>query len=399
MSDKIKNKNDSFGIYEVVVLIIITCIVSLIMGFVIGNNKSTCDEPIEDEVLEEIISNYKKITNEYEGKIDKKEILSGAVNGMLSALGDEYSNILNDDNNIFYTTLNGSYEGIGVEIINDNDNNIMVVGVLENSPAEKAGIKRNDIIKSIDNIDMTNKDKSELSNYVKTNNKEKYTIIVKRNDEEMKFELSKEVVSIKSVLVKTIEKENKKIGYIYISIFSGTTAEQFKKALKELDKQKVDSLIIDVRENSGGHLTTVVNMLSYMLSSDKVIYQMEKDGKTTVYKSKGKKNIEYPIVLLQNKNSASASELFVSALSEQLGAYIIGETSYGKGTVQEVNYLSNGDTYKFTTKKWKTSKGVWINKKGIKPDLEISLDENYSLNPSDETDNQLQAAIKYLIEK
>ena len=182
-------------------------------------------------------------------------------------------------------------------------------------------------------------------------------------------------------------------------IFSGTTSEQFKKALDELEKQNINSLIIDVRENSGGHLTTVVDMLSYMLSSDKVIYQIEKDGETTLYNSKGKKNIEYPIVLIQNKNSASASELFVSALSEQLGAYIIGETSYGKGTVQEVNYLSNGDTYKFTTKKWKTSKGVWINKKGIKPDLEISLDEEYSLNPNDNTDNQLQAAIKYLIEE
>lgn len=204
---------------------------------------------------------------------------------------------------------------------------------------------------------------------------------------------------IKSVASKIIEKENKKIGYIYISIFSNTTAAQFKKELDELKKQGIDALIIDVRENSGGHLTTAVGIISELVSSEKVIYQIEKDNKKSKFYSLGKNDFEYPIAIIQNSNSASAAEMLSISLKENLQAIIVGETSYGKGTVQELNYLSNGDSYKYTTKKWLSPNGNWIEGKGVVPDVEVKLSNEYIDDPIDEKDNQLETAINELIKE
>lgn len=391
------NKND-FKTTEVLFLIILTAFISLIMGYLLNNKKNS--QNTSDEALNEIIDNYYYIIDNYYDDIDKDTLISGAIDGMVNSLGDDYSELLEgDSSSTFYKTLEGSYEGIGIEIYNDQNNNIVILDVLDNSPAEVVGIKSGDIVKKIDDKNLENTDISELTKYVKENEKETYNLIIIRDGKEISFNLERKQITIKSVLSKVFEKENRKIGYIYISIFSNTTPEQFKKSLDDLEKQNIDSLIIDVRENSGGRLTTVVSLLSEILDSSHVIYNIEKDGQKTKYYSKGQKTKEYPIVVLQNENSASASELLSAALKEEYGATIVGNTSYGKGTVQEIVYLSNGDTYKFTTKKWLTPKGNWIHKKGVIPDIEVSLDENYRNNPTDDNDKQLQAAISYIIEE
>lgn len=390
-----KNNSKKFGNAEVIFLIITTCVVSLIMGYVLGFKSET---KINDKTLNEFVNVYDDLINNYYTDINKKELLSGAINGMLSTL-DQYSKVINDEESEnFYLNLNGSYDGVGIEIINDKDNNICVVGVLEDSPASLAGIKVGDIVKSIDDMNMTNESKKTLSTYIRKNNQKKeYTITIDRNGEELKFKLKKERVIIKSISSKIIEKNNKKIGYIYISIFSNTTANQYKKHLKELESKGIDSLIIDVRENTGGHLTTATSILSSMVSSDKVIYQTDKDNNVKKYYSLGTENKKYPIIVIQNKNSASASEMLAISLKENLNATIVGEKSCGKGTIQEVNYLSNGDSYKYTTKKWLSPKGNSINETGIIPDIEISLDDNYYNNPTEDNDNQLQTAINELV--
>lgn len=402
MLDKIKKTKTKkeivkkFTNKEVVFLIIVTSIISLFFGLVINSNKKNAKET--DETLKEFVNTYNDILNNYYGDVDKKELLSGAVNGMLSKL-DEYTTLIDTSTNeAFYLTLEGSYNGIGIEISNDINKNIIIVGTLENSPAETSGLKAGDIIKKIDDKDLIGKEFSTLSKYIRNNSeKTKYNLVVERDGEEKTFEIEKKKVTIKSVSSKIIEKEGHKIGYIYISIFSNETAKQFKKALNDLKEQEIDSIIFDVRENTGGHLTTVVSMLSELLNREHVIYQIEKDKKKMEYYSLGAKDIEYPIVVIQNSNSASASELFSISLKENLGATIVGENSYGKGTVQELNYLSNGDSYKYTTKKWLSPKGKWINKVGVEPTIKVSLDENYMNNPCDENDNQLQAAINELI--
>ena len=394
---KIKKEinNKKFSTIEVIFLVVITCIVSLYFG-----TKITYKESNKDGFLSEIEKVYKEITTNYYTDINKDDLLSGAINGMTSAL-DKYSTLIDSSSNEnFYLTLEGSYSGVGIEISSDNDNNVFIIGVLSNSPAEKAGLKSGDIIKKIDNIDLSNKDYKYVSEYIRKNsNKTDYKIEILRNGETLNFDLKKDTVMIKSVSSKIIEKEDKKIGYIYISIFSNTTVSQFKKELDNLQKNGISSLIIDVRENSGGHLTTSVGILSELLSSENVIYQIEKNSKKSKFYSLGKKNFEYPIAIIQNGDSASASEMLAISLKENLNAIIIGETSYGKGTVQELNYLSNGDTYKYTTKKWLSPKGKWIEGKGIVPDYEVKLNEEYINNPTDENDNQLQTAINEILKK
>jgi len=392
---KMFNKTKNFTTLEVIFLVVITCVVSLYFGTKIIDKTEK-----KDEVLLEMEKIYNEILDNYYGGVNKDDLLSGAINGMTSAL-DEYSTLIDsEENENFYLSLEGSYSGVGIEISADNKNNILIIGILEDSPAEKAGLKPGDIIKKIDDIDLIDKDYKYVSTYIRNNSdKNEFEIVVERNGELLTYNLKKEVVTIKSTMSKVIEKDDRKIGYIYISIFSNTTASQFKKELQELMNNDIDSLIIDVRENSGGHLTTAVSILSELVSKEHVIYQIEKDGKKSKFYSLGKKDFELPIVIIQNNNSASASELLAISLKENLGAIVVGETSYGKGVVQEMSFLSNGDSYKYTTKSWLSPNGKWINEIGVVPDVQVSLDEIYYEDPNDDNDNQLQTAINKILEK
>ena len=185
----------------------------------------------------------------------------------------------------------------------------------------------------------------------------------------------------------------KKIGYLLIDTFALNTDEQFKTKLKELEDANMDSLIIDVRSNTGGHLSTVTNIISEFLDKSKTIYQTDTKGKIEKIKSKGDKTKNYKIVLLGDGASASASEVLIAALKESYGATFVGTTTFGKGTVQEMHSIeATGENYKITTKKWLTPNGNWINEKGINPDYEVFLDGSYFENPTKENDSQIQKA-------
>lgn len=398
-----KRVNNGFNTTEVVFLIIVTCVISLIMGWSISNGTKLKNNKIystDDKELEEFIENYNYILENYYKDIDKKELLDGATEGMISKLDDEFSTVIPEEStNNFNIRLEGTYEGIGVEIVNDENNNVIIYSIIENSPAEKAGLKAGDIIIKIDDKDFTNKKTSELSNYVKNSTKENFKIVIKRDGEEKTFELKREKVTLKSVDSKIIERDNKKVGYIYIAIFANDTYNQFKKALNQLEQEKIDALILDVRDNTGGHLTTVSKMLSLFLDSNHVIYQTQTKEETKKFYSKGKETKKYKIVVLQNENSASASELLSAALKEEYKATIIGTKSYGKGTVQELIKTTSGSEYKLTTKKWLTPKGNLIHKKGVMPDIEIELSDEYKNDPTEENDNQYQKAIEEAIKE
>ena len=229
----------------------------------------------------------------------------------------------------------------------------------------------------------------EFSNYVRNSKSKTFKIVVRRNEQEKEFTIDREQVVLKSVTSKLIEENGKKIGYIYMSIFASNTYTQFKDELASLENNNIDSLIIDLRNNTGGELTTASNIISLFLNSDKVMYQMEdKDGKQVKTYSYGKKDKEYKIVMLVNEHSASASEVMTAALKENLGATVIGKKTFGKGTVQSVLTISTGEQYKITTKKWLTPNGNWINSVGIVPDVEVDL--------SGDNDTQLDKAIEYL---
>ncbi len=346
-----------------------------------------------DENLKQFIENYEYITNNYYGKVDKSKLIQSAIEGMLTTLDKNSSYVGNTSSN-FSIYLEGKYKGTGIQVYNDEKNNIVIYDVISNSPAEKAGLKKGDIITKIGNKDTTNMTISNFSKLVKKQTNIKLTY--KRQEKENTVKLKLEEIELESVSSKIIEKENKKIGYIKITIFANNTAKQLKTQLKSLENKNINALIIDLRDNSGGHLTAAEDILSQFLDNSHPIYQIKSKDSQEKYYSAGSKTKTYKIALLVNKNSASASEVVTSALKEQYGAYIIGEKTYGKGTVQELQTLSNGEQYKLTTKSWLTSKGNKVDGAGITPDYEISLDETYTKNPTDENDNQLQKAINIL---
>lgn len=395
MNNETKINKAVFHTGEVLTLIIITCIVSLLLGWLVTTQyfKSNTVDINDDSYIDSFIENYQYILDNYYGEIDKDKLIKGALNGMLSALDDDYSILMDEstaDN--FNIQLKGNYEGIGVEIYKYN-NQIIILDVFDESPADKAGLKPGDIIVSVDGNIYT--DVSDISSYIRTSKKDTFKMTILRDSQEQTITLNRSYVTIPSVSSKIYNQNGKKIGYIYIGIFANATTEQFKEHLKQLEDDKIDSLIIDVRSNSGGHLTTAVSILSVLLDKTHVIYQTDTKGKIEKFYSDGSQTKTYPIVVLQNESSASASELLSITLQEEYGATVIGMTSYGKGTVQEL--VNNGDIeYKFTTKKWLSPKGNWIHEKGVVPDIVVEMDEVYSDEPNDANDNQLQRALNYL---
>ena len=391
-----------FKLSEVIVLIIIT----LIIGFIIGlslfkvalEKKDNISINSNDKELKKFVDNYNYIVNNYYGDLDKKELIDNAISGMIESIDDPYTTYIDEESsNTFSTTLEGSFEGIGVEIVNDSDKNIVVYSVIKGSPAEKAGVEPLDIIKSINGKSLEGIETSEFVSIVKTSENPVITLEIKRKEETITKEIKREKVTITSVESEIIEKQDKKIGYMYISIFANNTYSQFKKQLEELENKGIDSLIIDVRSNTGGHLTAVENILSLFLDSSHIIYQTEdKNGIEKTY-SKGNTTKQYKIVVLTNESSASASEILAATMKEEYGATLVGKHTYGKGTVQELKTLPDGEQYKFTTKKWLTPKGNWINGTGVEVDVEVEFNKDYYENPTHDNDKQLQEAINTIL--
>lgn len=385
----------TFKTKEVVLLLVLTAIISLAMGGIVTYNIVLKGEKVDDE-LQEFITNYDYIVDNYYGDVDKTELVDSAIAGMLSTLDKNSAYVGGTDTN-FSIYLEGAYEGTGIQVYNDDNGNIVVYSVFGGSPASKAGLKEDDIIIKVNDKDTTNMSIDEFSKLVKDQNG-KFNITYKRGDSEKTVQLKVDTIEIRSVSSKVINKDNKKIGYIRTTIFANNTYEQFKKELDKLEDEGIDGLVIDLRGNSGGHLSAAEQIISLFLDSSHPIYQIKSKDSQNIYYSTGNKTKDYKISVLIDSNSASASEVVTSALAEQYGAKTVGKKSYGKGTVQELQTLSDGEQYKLTTKSWLTSKGEVIDGKGIEPDYDVTLSDEYLENPTDESDNQLQKAIEVILE-
>lgn len=383
----------SFNKIETIILFIFISVVSMFIGIFIGKSKN-----ISDIDIIKFAEDFKNIEDSYYGELDKESLLKKALETIIDEIDDPYSTVVDQDlSNSLNTQLQGSYKGIGIEVANNVENDILIVGIIEDSPASKVNLESGDIIIKINNEDVSKKDTSILVEKIKTFDGNKLTLTVKRNEKEIIVEIVKETVVLDSTTSKIIKNGENKIGYIYINVFAANTGEQFIDELNKLKKNKIDSIIIDVRNNSGGHLVAVEQILNKMIKSDKVIFQLESKLKREKIYSNGKTDEKLPIVILIDNNSASGSELLAASLKENLNAILVGKTSFGKGTVQEVQNADNiSIQYKLTTKKWLTPNGNWIHEKGINPDYEVDLDESYLKNPCDATDKQLQKAIEVL---
>lgn len=389
-----KMKKELFELKEVVGIVIITAIIGFLIGFSV-KQKNT--EISLSRYEEELISNYKRISTNYYKNIDARDLVSAAIKGMIDYLDDPYADYINASNiDNFNMIINGEYEGVGIQISYNDNYEPIITYVFPNSSADIGGLRENDIIVSIEDTNVSNKTLEEVKEIVSNFDDKEFKITYKRDGNFNETKLRRTKVTIESVTIKEIDKNNQKIGYLKLSNFASNSYEQFKEKLLELEKNGIDSLIIDLRDNTGGQLTTVDNIVSLFVEQETVIYQMKEKDKITKYYSHGDTTREYKIVVLVNERSASASELMTGALKEMYGATIIGTNTYGKGTAQEVVTLDNGEQYKFTTKEWLTAKGNSIEGIGIEPTINVDQSEEYYNNPTDENDKQLIEAIEYL---
>ena len=389
------NKRQSlptFKTKEVVFLLLIVAMIGLVMGSVVTYNVTLKGARVDDE-LQQFIENYDYVVDNYYGNVDKTKLIDSAIAGMLNAL-DVNSAYVGDTDSNFSIYLEGKYKGAGIQVMLD-DGEIIIYSVFEGTPASSAGLKPGDIIVKINSQSVNGMSLEEFSQIVK-DQKDSFTITYKREGKENIAKLKNTTVELKSASSDIITRDNKKIGYIQLTIFANNSDEQFKNELDKLEKQNIDGLIIDLRGNSGGHLTTAENIISMFLDSSHPIYQIKsKEGQDKHY-SKGDKTKDYKIAVLVDSSSASASEIVASALKEQYGAVLVGENTFGKGSVQELQTLPDGEQYKLTTKSWLTSKGKTIEKKGIEPDYALTLNNEYFEEPSIENDNQLQKALEVI---
>ena len=344
--------------------------------------------------LSKLIETYKTITNNYYGDIDKKELIDTATNAMMESVGDNFTTYSNSEKTeSFLEDVEGSYEGIGCTVTTTEEGEIKVVSMFDDSPAKKAGLKENDIILAIDGTDYQDKTSNDVAEYVKNSKNKTITLKIKRNDKEKTIKITRTKIDIPVVSSNLYEQDNYKIGYISISIFSKTATEQFKNQLEKLEKENIEGLVIDVRNDGGGYLSSVTEISNMFLAKGKVIYKLESEKEKEVIKDKTKEKRTYPIAVLINEDSASASEILASAIKESYNGLVVGVNSYGKGTVQQTKQLKDGSMIKYTTQKWLTPNGNWINETGVEPTNKIELDTN------GETDNQLQEAIKLVVKK
>ena len=394
-SQKNTKRSASFSLLEVIVIVIMTAlVVGVSSSLIVYNNYNKINSNYSGNNKEEIdkfIEAYNNILDSYVEKVDGSDLIDEAIKAMYEHLGDPYTSYL--DKNTTETLeeqLNGEYQGIGVEISKEYTTGyILVIDVFKNSPADEAGLKPGDLISSVNGENTATKSAEEVSNLIKGSQSENVKIGYIRNEEERTT-----TVVVKNVIIPSIQAENfDGVGYIYIETFSNTTYSQFKEALENLENEKIKSLIIDVRDNTGGYLDAATKIAELFIEKGKIIYQLEKQGKIDrVHKDETEEKRNYEVAILINSNSASASEILAAALKESYGAKLIGEISYGKGTVQETEKLENGEMLKYTTAYWLTPNGMKINNVGLIPDIEVKLGEydTYSY----EVDTQLQKAIE-----
>lgn len=383
--------------FNLVEVIIIALAFSSLTGIASGlffyfkNNRNL----ILDKNLLDIVSTYNKINEDFYGEIDKTKLADDAISGMMSSLDEDYTVHMDEsDTSNLSEKLDGKYHGVGISV-QKIDKLIKVVNVYEGTPAKEAGVKEGDIIKKVNDHDVVDTDSlEEISNMIK--DKDHVDLVVLRNNEEVNISIDVKTIEYPSIESKIHEKNNKKIGYIYLSTFSKTTASQVRKALENLESNGIDALIIDVRSNTGGYLDSADAILNMFIKEGEKLYSIEnKDGNKAIYDT-SKEMRTYDMAVLIDRASASASEILATSLKESYGAILIGTTTFGKGLVQQTNYLSDKTMIKYTTAKWFTPKGNYVNEIGYKPDIEVKLTKEYALNPSDENDTQLQKAIDIL---
>ena len=343
--------------------------------------------------VERLIDKY------YIDDYDKDKMQDAALESYVASLGDKYSDYISKEEfDSYQTMVTGDYEGIGVEVYIDDDNLITVDSVYENSPAAKSGIMVGDKLINADGVDISYDNYSEALKIIKGAKSKSDTvkIIVQRNGEKIEINVKREKISLNYVKSEKIDD----LYYIALSSFEGKSAAQFQKALDETKKSGSKGLIIDLRNNPGGTLETVLDIADDILDKGVILTIKSKNGSEKVYKADDEKSFNIPICILVNSNTASAAEVLTAALSDNKKATVVGTKTYGKGVVQSIFMLGDSSALKITASKYYTPNNICINKIGITPDIVVEQNDEYKNSPVSsiphEEDTQLKKAIEVL---
>lgn len=340
--------------------------------------------------LMKFLFTYQAVKENYFHEVTDDVLFEGASNGMVSALDDPHSMILSGDKyESFMQSTSGEYGGIGVVIGADRKNVTRIISVFPGSSAEKNGLQSGDIIKRVNDEDVSALSLSEVSDRVRGEAGTRVSLLVERENEEKLFWVERSNVSMPTVQSRLIDKN---IGYIHIFSFAKHTDEEFEKQLASVKAQGADRLIIDLRMNPGGLVDTVISIMNQILTKGRVLSYHTRNGDDRTFDITGIET-PLPMVILIDRNSASASEILAGAVQDKKEGIIIGETSYGKGTVQSVIQNGNKSALKISIAEYRTAAGRIIDKTGIIPDIAIKQTGHVF---KQEDDNVLKKAIEVL---
>lgn len=345
----------------------------------------------KDASSEEKVEALKKLIDEkYMGEVDEDALKEGLYKGYVQGLDDPYSVYYDEEETKeLYETTEGEYSGIGAVLSQDLKSGVItLVQIYEDSPADKAGLKDEDILTKVGTLDVTGMDLSEVVTYIKGEKGTEVELTVLRGEDadEVTVTAVRDTVEAQTVEYEMLEDQ---IGYLAVSEFDSVTYGQYEEALEALSDQGMEGLVVDLRNNPGGNLNTVCDMLDLVLPEGTIVYMEDKEGKRQTYSSDDAHQLDVPMAVLVNGNSASASEIYAGAIQDHEAGTIVGTQTYGKGVVQQIFDLGDGTSVKLTIAEYFTPKGRSINGEGVTPDLEVEYepDEN-----DPEADNQLEAA-------
>nr|WP_102346681.1 S41 family peptidase [Bacillus sp. Marseille-P3661] len=351
-----------------------------------NNSKNEGDVEKINQVLDLISTSYVEET-------ERNKLIEGAINGMVGVLEDPYSVYMDQETaHQFNQSLDSSFEGIGAEVSME-DGKVTIVAPFKDSPAEKAGLKPKDHILSVDGESLEGLDLYEAVLKIRGEKGSVATLEVERSGtaDTLKIDVTRDEIPLETVYSSIKDYQDKKVGYIEITSFSEDTAQDFKKQLKELEDQKINGLVIDVRGNPGGYLQSVEDILKLLVTKEKPYVQIEnRNGEKERFFSTLEEKKPYPITVLIDNGSASASEILAGAMKEAGGYEIVGEKSFGKGTVQQAIPLGDGSNIKLTLFKWLTPDGNLIHKQGIEPTVKVKQPDYFYASPV-----QLEEPLKY----
>ncbi|TKH05599.1 PDZ domain-containing protein [Peribacillus simplex] len=384
---KIKKFTFIMGIFLVIFLT--AGITTIALTF--GDEKVESLAPDKHAEFEKLYTTYDEIKDNYYEEVDEEKLVDGAINGMIKSLDDPYSAYMDKkEASSFHESISSSFEGIGAEI-QEQDGKIMVVSPIKGSPAEKAGVKPNDIILSVDGKSVEGLSSSEAVLKIRGEKGTKVDLSISRAGESAPIELTikRDTIPIETVYAEMLDDG---VAKIQVTSFSEHTVQELKTALEEMSKKDMKGLVLDLRGNPGGLLDQAIEMASLFIPNGEVVLQVEdRSGEKLVEKSKNDGELKIPVVVLIDDGSASASEIVAAAVSESADIPLIGVKSFGKGTVQTAEDFEDGSNFKYTAAKWLTPEGNWIHKKGIKPDITVKLPDYASL-PYISPDKELKAS-------